>query len=84
MTALQQQAIDILCRFPEENLTEIISILKKMVANKGIETVSNISAIEAFHELEKMSSEIASKLLSDFDAEKEIEQARLEKYDSFN
>lgn len=38
MTALQQQAIDILCRFPEENLTEIISILKKMAANKGIET----------------------------------------------
>lgn len=36
MTALQQQAIDILCRFPEENLTEIISILKKMAGNASV------------------------------------------------
>lgn len=82
MTALQKQVMEIISSFPEEKLIEIINILTKL--SKQQATENNTPEINAFLELKKMSDVISHRIPSDFDADKELEEALWEKYEKIS
>ncbi len=80
MTLIKEKAIEMIQRIPDDNMLYVINILK------------NLEAMSANKEKDKQKAQMAlmdilnmeKKLPEDFNPNKELEEARTEKYDCFN
>lgn len=80
MTLIKEKAIEMIKRIPDDNMLYVINILK------------NLEAMSVNKEKDKQKAKIAlidilnmeKKLPENFNPNKELEEARTEKYDYFN
>ena len=79
MTLMKEKAVEMIRRMPEDNMAYVINILQNLEAmsvNKDSDKQKAKAALMDILNMEK-------RLPDDFDAEKELMEARTEKYDNF-
>lgn len=80
MTMIKERAVEMIQRMPEENMLYVMNILQNleaMSADKEKDKQKAETALKNILEMEK-------RLPEDFDPEKELQEARMEKYDYFS
>jgi len=86
MSELQQEAVRMISKLSDDNVSFLIEIINRLMtgSEKCNETVTPFGeadrAIEAFRRLDIARSEIRQYLPDDFEPEKELEEARAERY----
>lgn len=87
MSVLQEQAVRMIHDLSDDNVSFLIEIMKRLMPGKRkIEmsySSSNDEGIQAFLRLDKARAEIWDYLPEGFDPDKELEEARKERYGSF-
>lgn len=76
MTRIKEKAVEMIQRIPEENMSYVINILQnleEMIADKNADKKQAMSAFENI-------MKYRGRLPADFDADKELAEAREEKY----
>lgn len=76
MTMIKERAVEMIQRMPEEDMLYVINILQNleaMSADKEKDKQKTKNALRNILEMEK-------RLPEDFDPEKELQEARMEKY----
>lgn len=79
MTMIKERAVEMIQRMPEENMLYVMNILQNleaMSADKEKDKQKAETALKNILEMEK-------RLPEDFDPEKELQEARMGKYDYF-
>ena len=80
MTPIKEKAIEMIQRMPEDNMIYVMRILQNletMSADKEKEKQKAQAALENILKMER-------RLPEDFDYKKELQNARIEKYDNFS
>ena len=83
MTLMKEKAVEMIRRMPEDNMTYVINILQNLEAAHG--QAMSIDRNEDKKRARNALAEILSmekRLPDDFDPEKELEEARAEKYEN--
>ena len=78
MTLMKEKAVEMIRRMPEDNMTYVINILQNLEAmsiDRNEDKKRSRNALAEILSLEK-------RLPDDFDPEKELEEARAEKYEN--
>lgn len=87
MSVLQEQAVRMIHDLSDDNVSFLIEIMQRLMPGKRkIEmsySSSNDEGIQAFLRLDKARAEIWDYLPEGFDPDKELEEARKERYGSF-
>ncbi len=76
MTVLKEKAFDMIQRIPDDNMFYVINILENLEAMSKNKKEEKTQAMAAFDDLLKL----RNRLPADFDAKRELEKAREEKY----
>lgn len=76
MTPMKEKAVEMIRRMPEDNMTYVVNILQNLEAMSVDRSEDKKKAQNAFAEILSMEK----RLPDDFDPEKEIEEARTEKF----
>ena len=88
MSALQEQAVQMIHDLSDDNVSFLIEIIQRLMQkNTGTEIVQKLSYDEeyqAFLRLDKARREIWDYLPESFDPDKELEEARKERYGSID
>lgn len=82
MSALQEQAIEMIHDLSDDNVSFLIEIMQKLIPTK--KCLDNTISMQAFHRLDDARKEIKQYLPDDFDSNKELEEALTERYDSID
>ncbi len=87
MSALQEQAVQMVCSLSDDNLSFLIEIMSRLMSQSSaispnLDDVNK--GIEAFRHLDEARSEIRKYFPDDFDPDKELEAARSERYENFD
>ena len=77
MTLMKEKAVEMIRRMPEDNMTYVINILQNLEAMSIDRNEDKKRARNALAEILSMEK----RLPDDFDPEKELEEARAEKYE---
>lgn len=84
MSELQQQAVQMISGLSDDNISFLIEIIQRLMPQESYMasgTQSNGNAkMRAFMRLEDARTEIKKYLPDDFDPERELEEARAERY----
>lgn len=83
MSELQKQAVSLISGLSDDNVRFLIEIIQRLMPQKSQAadvTVATDAKIQAFKRLDAAREEIKEYLPTDFDAEKELEEARFERY----
>lgn len=78
MTLMKEKAVEMIRRMPEDNMTYVINILQNLEAMSIDRNEDKKRARNALAEILSMEK----RLPYDFDPEKELEEARAEKYEN--
>ena len=78
MTLMKEKAVEMIRRMPEDNMTYVINILQNLEAMSIDRNEDKKRARNALAEILSMEK----RLPDDFDPEKELEEARTEKYEN--
>lgn len=78
MTLVKEKAVEMIRRMPEDNMTYVINILQNLEAMSIDRNEDKKRARNALAEILSMEK----RLPDDFDPEKELEEARAEKYEN--
>lgn len=78
MTQMKKKAVEMIQRMPDDNMLYVINILQNLEAMTADKDADREQAMAAFQDILKFSG----RLPQDFDADKELEEAREEKYGS--
>jgi hypothetical protein len=78
MTLMKEKAVEMIRRMPEDNMTYVINILQNLEAMSIDRNEDKKRARNALAEILSMEK----RLPDDFDPEKELEEARAEKYEN--
>lgn len=78
MTQMKEKAVEMIQRMPDDNMLYVINILQNLEAMTADKDADRDQAMAAFQDILKFSG----RLPQDFDADKELEEAREEKYGS--
>lgn len=78
MTLMKEKAVEMIRRMPEDNMTYIINILQNLEAMSIDRNEDKERAQNALAEILSMEK----RLSDDFDSEKELREARAEKYEN--
>lgn len=78
MTPMKEKAVEMIRRMPEDNMTYVINILQNLEAMSRDRDEDKKKAQNALAEILSMEK----RLPDDFDPEKELEEARKEKYEN--
>ncbi len=78
MTLMKEKAVEMIRRMPEDNMTYVINILQNLEAMFIDRNEDKKRARNALAEILSMEK----RLPDDFDPEKELEEARAEKYEN--
>ena len=88
MSALQEQAVQMIRDLSDDNVSFLIEIIQKLTPqNSDKDTVRpsiGDKKIEAFQRLDEARAEIWNYLPEDFNPDKELAEARNERYDSIS
>lgn len=76
MTQIKERAVELIERIPDDNMFYVINILQNLEEMSSDKTADKRQAMEALENVLKFSG----RLSEDFDADKELELAREEKY----
>lgn len=79
MTLMKEKAVEMIRRMPEDNMTYVINILQNLEAMSIDRNEDKKRAQNALAEILSMEK----RLPDDFDPEKELREARAEKYENF-
>lgn len=79
MTLMKEKAVEMIRRMPEDNMTYVINILQNLEAMSVDKDDDKQKAKAALMDILNMEK----RLPDDFDPEKELMEARMEKYDNF-
>lgn len=86
MSVLQEQAVGMISGLSDENVSFLIEVIQRLMLPKSsVQTVKvseNKESIEAFQRLNAARTEIMKYLPEDFDPDKELEEARVERHGS--
>ena len=89
MSELQQQAVRLISGLSDDNIMFLIEIIQRLMPQK-VQVVDNTSSIteniglQTFKRLDAARTDIRQYLPKDFDPEKELEEARAERYGSID
>ena len=78
MTLMKEKAVEMIRRMPEDNMTYVINILQNLEAMSIDRNEDKERAQNALAEILSMEN----RLSDDFDSEKELREARAEKYEN--
>ena len=78
MTLMKDKAVEMIRRMPEDNMTYVINILQNLEAMSIDRNEDKERAQNALAEILSMEK----RLSDDFDSEKELREARAEKYEN--
>lgn len=81
MSGLQEQAVQMIGSLSDENVSFLIEIIQRLMPNRE---KNEDEGMQAFHRLSAAREEIGRYLPKDFDPDKELEEARAERYGSIN
>lgn len=84
MSVLQEQAVQMIRGLSDENVSFLIEVIQRLMPQKSYEIDYDdfeSESIQAFTRLKAAREEIGRYLPEDFDPEKELEEAREERYD---
>lgn len=88
MSELQQQAFHLISGLSDDNVSFLIEIIQRLMTQKTQEVdeqpVIESVGIQAFKRLEAARLDIKQYLPKDFNPEKELEEARAERYGSID
>jgi len=88
MSELQQQAVRLISELSDDNISFLIEIIQRLMPQETytMDTHSEKESmgIQAFKRLDAARSDIKQNLPDDFDPEKELEEARAERYGSID
>lgn len=85
MSILQEQAVQMVRGLSDENVSFLIEIIQRLMPQKRqfqMTAPLEDEAMQAFHRLDAARAEIGQYLPQDFDPDKELEEARAERYGS--
>ena len=86
MSMLHEQAVQMINDLSEENVSFLIEIIQRLMPQQSYEKVINATdnegGIQAFNRLNAARKEFKHYFPKDFDPEKELEEARAERYGS--
>lgn len=84
MSTLQEQAVNLICNMSDDNIKFLIEIIQRLIPERRQTWVqvshTDEAAWESFQRLHAARTEIKQYLLDDFDPEKGLEEARVERY----
>ena len=84
MSVLQEQAVQMISDLSDDNVSFLIEIIRRLMPKKSSHQVAVSSndedGVQAFRRLEEARTEIRQYLPEDFDPDKELEEARAERY----
>lgn len=80
MTLMKEKAVEMIRRMPEDNMTYVINILQNLEAMSIDRNEDKKRAQNALAEILSMEK----RLPNDFDPEKELREARAEKYENID
>lgn len=76
MTQIKEKAVDLIRQMPEDHMFYVIDMLQNLKISIANKENDKKQAMEAFQNLQKF----RGRLPENFDADKELEEARNEKY----
>ncbi len=82
MSALQEQAVQMVFRLSDDNLSFLIEVICRLLSKPSTipQNADDVNkGIEAFHHLNEARSEIKRYFSDDFDPDKELEAVRIER-----
>ena len=88
MSELQQKAVQMISGLSDDNISFLIEIINRLMPQNeetytvAVSTAKEDRKLQAFKRLDAARAEISKYLPSDFDPEKELEEARAERYGS--
>ncbi|MBD5549614.1 MAG: dihydrodipicolinate reductase [Lachnospiraceae bacterium] len=80
MTVIKERAVEMIKRIPEDDMMYVINILQNLEAMSSNKEKDKQKAKNALADILNMEK----KLPENFDPVKELQEARIEKYDSLN
>lgn len=84
MSILQEQAVRMISDLSDENVSFLIEIIQRLMPSKTdvkeTQVLVDDEGMQAFHRLEAARDEVIKYLPEDFDPDKELEEARAERY----
>lgn len=84
MSTLQEQAVNLICNMSDDNIKFLIEIIQRLIPERrqtGVQVShTDEAAWESFKRLDAARTEIKQYLPDDYDPEKELEEARVERY----
>ena len=88
MSALQEQAVEMIHDLSDDNVSFLIEIIQRLMPKSArteeAQVLGNDEGIQAFRRLDQARTEIWNYLPEGFDPDKELEEARKERYGSID
>ncbi len=87
MSELKKQAVSMISGLSDDNIRFLIEIIQKLMpqeAQAAGKAMTTDAKMQAFMRLDAARGEISQYLPEDFDAERELEEARFEQYGSID
>lgn len=88
MSALQEQAVQMIHDLSDDNVSFLIEIIKRLMPKsartENVQALGNDESFQAFCRLDEARTEIWKYLPEGFDPDKELEEARKERYGSID
>lgn len=79
MSTLQEQAVRMICGLSDDNVSFLIEVMRRLMPEQ---CGSGDEKLNAFQRLDNARAEIKRYLPDDFDPDKELEEARAERYEN--
>lgn len=80
MSELQMQAVQLIRGLSDDDISFLIEIIQRLMPQESVPHVAESSEMQAFRRLDAARAEIREYLSDDFDPERELEEARAERY----
>ena len=88
MSELQQKAVRLIRGLSDDNISFLIEVIQRLMPQEAdtaaLYSEQESAAIQALQRLDAARPEVKRYLPDDFDPEKELEEARAERYGSFD
>lgn len=88
MSALQEQAVEMIHDLSDDNVSFLIEIIQRLMPKgaraENVQVLRNDESIQALRRLDEARTEIWNYLPEGFDPDKELEEARRERYGSID
>lgn len=81
MSGLQEQAVQMISGLSDDNVSFLIEIIQRLMPGREENTDAGM---QAFYRLDAAREDIRQYLPEDFDPDRELEEARAERYGSIN